>query len=183
MRPAKDTQTDWGRSQPASSHGRRRALVVAGAVLAAAVVSGALAVRFPGGEAAPATTSDTARPSSAAQIDAKSGPGAPSAAPAIEVTPVAPVEVAAPVEAAASAAPNGSASTVTEEKLRAVNPAEKKPRTAPVSARRIEPVASAASAAAAGAQQRSGAKTLATKPSVQKETPPADVEDPLENRH
>jgi serine/threonine-protein kinase len=121
-RHSKDTQTDWGRSQPASSRSRRRVMFGAGAALAAAVVVGGIAARLMTNDSTPHASADAVGTSShaapAAPKEEPSAPPQPSSA--IEVTPVAPVEKmveAAPsaratVEPVASAAPRASASAV-----------------------------------------------------------------------
>jgi hypothetical protein len=193
MRPAKDTQTDWGRSQPASSRSRRRVILAVGAAMAACVVIGGLAVHWSSDSSAPAVADDAhTGPSPAGQADAKSAGTVPSsAATAIQVTPGPAIDTNHVAEGAASAgpephAPGTVAPNAPSETPPSANGASgKATRVSATSAPRVEPVTSALAASSA-APQSSAAKSLAAKRNLPKghdATTPADSEDPLENRH
>ncbi|HSU42341.1 MAG TPA: serine/threonine-protein kinase [Polyangiaceae bacterium] len=187
-RAAKDTQTDFGRSQPASHRSRRRVIFVVAGVAATALVVGGLTLRFAADNSTPTATTDTSpRPAPAGQAEAKTNGSVPSSAPpTIDVTPGVAIDTTGPAKTTGSVAPAAAAvaaSAVGQAPSNA-SAASAKVSHPPAAAPRVEPVASVR--AVGGAPQPSVAKSVAPKRGVPngRDTPaPADAEDPLENRH
>jgi eukaryotic-like serine/threonine-protein kinase len=170
-RGAKDTQMDFGRSQPEGLRSRRRALyALAGGVALTGIgffaARGAL-------DGAPATQAGAAAPPAVRPNVPQNEEATKPPAPSVEVIPSAPVAVTSAMAAEITAgAPSGSAAT---------SPAGARGQTMPPGKHAAPPTKPAATLpkpnAAAPSAPKPSAKPTATP------TPRADTEDPLENRH
>jgi serine/threonine-protein kinase len=189
-RAAKDTQTDWGRSQPASSRSRRRMLVVAGGTVAASIVGVSLALRLFASGPEPSTATEAAASSSrvshAKPHEDASGPAR--TQPAIEVTPGAPLDTmpsaARPASGAGAEAPAANASSNGEPRIAAASASAGRLASSP------GPVVQPMPSERMPKQAAAAASKVAPKFVPQKRPPepphasaPTEAEDPLENRH
>jgi serine/threonine-protein kinase len=176
-RAAKDTQMDWGRSQPASARSRRR-MVFLGAGAAALLVAVGLAIHFAGGEPAGVATGAATGPAPGTEAEAKPHANVPAATkPAIEVMPGEPLPASAGAGVSAAPASEPGAGTPTAA-LPAANSAVHVEPLPAASARAVPASALPAASSKASVRPHASAKRHEASASA-----PSDSEDPLENRH